>query len=67
MKILGIKAKDFLFYFCFNAWNVVLLFLLNKFLFFYMKPSSRPNTKSFFILGHIVVLKVSLKFLNFGN
>ena len=34
---------------------------------FYRKPSSRPGTRSFLIFGHILVLKVSLKFLNVAN
>ena len=35
--------------------------------FFYKKPSSSPSTKSVFILGHVLVLKESLKFLNLAN
>ena len=31
--------------------------------FFYKKPCSRPDAKSFLIFGHTLVLKVSLKFL----
>ena len=34
---------------------------------FYKKPSSWPSIKSFLLLGHILVLKVSSKFLNLAN
>ena len=34
---------------------------------FYKKLNSRPSTKSFSSFGHILVLKVSYKFLNLAS
>ena len=46
------------------AMSVFVLFETLYEVFFYKKPGSRPSSKSLLFCGHIIVLKVSLKFVN---